>query len=52
MVDRNGLECYAILQFEFQVDGEKCVAGLNGYKFNGSPLYFIYSSIFFTFFFK
>ncbi|KAI8845344.1 hypothetical protein BJ741DRAFT_587722 [Chytriomyces cf. hyalinus JEL632] len=40
MMDRSGLEAYALLQFEEQLAGEKCVAEMNGFVVRGSPLSF------------
>ncbi|KAJ3243452.1 Protein phosphatase PP2A regulatory subunit B [Chytriomyces hyalinus] len=40
MMDRSGMEAYALLQFEEQLAGEKCVAEMNGFIMRGSPLSF------------
>ncbi|KAJ3377240.1 hypothetical protein HDU80_003395 [Chytriomyces hyalinus] len=37
-MDRSGMEAYALLQFEEQLAGEKCVAEMNGFIMRGSPL--------------
>ncbi|KAI8616804.1 hypothetical protein BC830DRAFT_1167540 [Chytriomyces sp. MP71] len=36
MMDRSGMEAYALLQFEEQGAGEKCVAAMNGFALRGT----------------
>ncbi|KAJ3345666.1 Polyadenylate-binding protein 4 [Entophlyctis luteolus] len=38
MMDRGGLESYALLQFEEQAAAERCISEMNGFPLRGSPI--------------
>ncbi|KAJ3120906.1 hypothetical protein HK100_012601 [Physocladia obscura] len=40
MMDRGGLESYALLQFEEQAAAERCIAEMNGFMLRGSAITF------------